>query len=166
VSDATHVVFAPDGRSVYFTTATDGPPATYRVSADGGTPTLVSPLFERATPSPDGRFLAGVYRANPKAPITLGVLSAASGQPVTTFTDFSVGPVVGSVMWSVDGKDVLYTTAERFNIWRRPYLGGDPVKVTNFTDLTIVRFAPSPDGRWFVLCRGATLRDAYLLTGF
>ena len=61
---------------------------------------------------------------------------------------------------------MIYTTVERFNIWRRPLAGGEPQRVTNFSDLAIVRFARSPDGRQLLLCRGTQTRDAFLMTGF
>jgi len=34
------------------------------------------------------------------------------------------------------------------------------------SDLAILRFALSPDGRTLLVCRGSTLRDAFLISGF
>jgi hypothetical protein len=61
---------------------------------------------------------------------------------------------------------VLYTTAERSNIWRRTIANGREDRVTNFSDLAILRFALSPDGRTFLLSRGTLTRDAFLLSSF
>jgi WD40 repeat protein len=48
----------PDTRQVYFTSLRAGSAATYRVSLDGGQPSLVAAGLERAAPSPDGKLLA------------------------------------------------------------------------------------------------------------
>jgi Tol biopolymer transport system component len=143
-----------------------GAPATYRLSLSGGNPTLFAPLFERAGVSPDGRFLAGVYRENARAGLSLGVLDAANGAPVKVFPNFPVTATTGSTEWTPDGSAVLYTTVERFNVWRRRLDGGEPERVTNFSDLAIIRFARSPDGKSLLLCRGSQNRDAFLITGF
>jgi hypothetical protein len=37
-------------------------------------------------------------------------------------------------------------------------------KITDFTDLTVFRFALSPDGRSILMARGTQSRDAFLLT--
>ena len=164
VTDATSIVFAPDGRSVYFTSTTRGAPATYRLSVEGGEPALVAPLFERAGISHDGRLLAGLYRENPRAPAVLGVLDAQTGKRIIAFPDFNPATGSGSIVWAPDDKTLLYSTAERFNIWRRDVATGQQARVTNFTELSILRFAISPDGGTLMLCRGTMLRDAFLIS--
>jgi Tol biopolymer transport system component len=166
VTDASFVVFARDGQSVYFTSSMQGAPATYRLPVDGGTPTLVASLFERANVSPDGRRLAGIFRENPRAPLSLSILSAESGTPEKVFPNLATTTIGGSLEWTTDASAVLFTTAERFNVWRRRVEGGEPERVTNFSDLAVVRFALSPDGRSLVACRGWQLRDAFMITGF
>ena len=52
------------------------------------------------------------------------------------------------------------------NIWLQRLSGGAPEKITDYSDLTIFRFEPSPDGRSFVLVRGTQNRDVFLLTNF
>jgi hypothetical protein len=51
-------------------------------------------------------------------------------------------------------------------VWKRKLPSGEPEKITRFSDLAIVRFAVSPDGRTLAVCRGAQTRDAFLFTGF
>ena len=165
VTDPSSLATAPDGRSLYFTSPKDGTPATFRLSVDGGEPALVARLFERAAPSPDGKLLAGLYRADLKAPLTLGVLDAATGKPVHTISDFSPASGSGSIAWTPDGKSLLFTTAERMNIWKQPAMGGPREKLTNFSELVIPRFALSRDGM-LLLARGAALRDAILISNF
>jgi hypothetical protein len=123
-------------------------------------------LFERANVSPDGRRLAGIFRENPRAPLSLSILSAESGTPEKVFPNLATTTIGGSLEWTTDASAVLFTTAERFNVWRRRVEGGEPERVTNFSDLAIVRFALSPDGRSLVACRGWQLRDAFMITGF
>jgi Tol biopolymer transport system component len=166
VTDATFLVFARDGRSVFFTSSMQGPPATYRLSIDGGTPKLVASLFERASVSPNGRELAGIFRENPRAPLALSILNADTGYPLKVFQNLPTTTVGGSLEWTPDGSALLFTTTERFNVWRRRVEGGEPERVTNLSDLALVRFALSPDGRSLVLCRGSQVRDAFLITGF
>ena len=166
VTDAAFLVFARDGRSLYFTSSMQGAPATYRLSIEGGSPALVAPLFERAAVSPDGRQLAGVYRENVRTGMSLGILTTETGTPVKVFPNLATTSLGGSTDWTPDGLAVLYTTTERFNVWRRRVEGGEPERVTNFSDLALVRFAVSPDGRSLVMCRGTQVRDAFLITGF
>jgi Tol biopolymer transport system component len=165
VTDPTSLVMAPDGRSLYFTTSKAGTPATFRLSIEGGEPALVARLFERAAPSPDGKLLAGLYRADLQSPLTLGVLDATTGKPVNTIGDFSPASGSGSIAWTSDGRSLLFTTAERMNIWKQPAMGGTREKVTNFSELWIPRFDVSRDGM-ILLARGAALRDAILITNF
>jgi Tol biopolymer transport system component len=160
------LAMAPSGREVYFTSLQDGSPATYRVSIEGGEPRLVARLFERAVPSPDGRYLLGLYKADAKAGISLGILDAASGTPVKVFPDFPTAGGSGGFGWMPDNKTVLVTTSERMNLWKQSMVGGPREKFTNFTDQWIVRFAVSPDGRTLLVCRGNVMRDAIMLTNF
>ena len=166
VTDAAFLVFARDGRSLYFTSSMQGAPATYRLSIEGGNPALVAPLFERAAVSPDGRQLAGVYRENVRTGMSLRSMTTETGTPVKVFPNLATTSLGGSTDWTPDGLAVLYTTTERFNVWRRRVEGGEPERVTNFSDLALVRFAVSPDGRSLVMCRGTQVRDAFLITGF
>jgi hypothetical protein len=103
-------------------------------------------LLARAGLSPDGRLPAGVYRGNAKAGVSLGVLDAETGKLVKVFPDFSAATAGVMIDWTSDGTSVLYTTVEAFNVWRRRLDGGEPERGTNFPDLIIIRFAPSPDG--------------------
>ena len=121
----------------------------------------------RAVVSPDSRLLAGSYRESPSGGFSLGVIDVATGKPVTVFPNFAQATGSGGMAFTLDGKALLYTTTERVNIWTRPLAGGgEPKKVTNFSDLDIARFALSPDGKTFALCRGAAIRDAVLITNF
>jgi Tol biopolymer transport system component len=165
VVGAQNLKFAPDGRSLYFTASIGGQLTTYRLSIDGGTPQRVAALLFRAAVSPDGTQLAGVYRRDERAPVEFAIVDT-SGNLIKNFGNVNFATGGGSIQWANDGQSVLYTTAERMNIWRHPIAGGQPQKVTNFSDLVISRFALSPDGQWIALCRGVVARDAFIVSNF
>ncbi|MBA2304565.1 MAG: PD40 domain-containing protein, partial [Acidobacteria bacterium] len=166
VADPGTLTMAPSGQQVYFTSLRGGSAATYRVSIDGGDPVLVAAGLERAAPSPDGRLLAGIYKASPESPVTLGIIDVETGKAINTISDYAAASGSGGTAWLPDGKTLLFTTAERTNLWKQPAMGGARERVTNFGDLWIVRFALAPDGKSVLFCRGIALRDAVLLTKF
>ena len=153
VSDPSYLTVAPDGRTVFFASTRDGTLSTWRVPIDGGIPTLVTPLFDRPAVSPDGRFLAGIYRADTQSAFALAVVSVEGGKPV-------------KVQWTADGEGVLFTTTERMNVWLQRVSGGDPVRITNFSEQTVFRAEPSPDGKTLIAARGNQTRDAFLISNF
>ena len=159
------LVFAPDGRAVYFTAPLGGQVSTYRLSIDGGTPEPVGALISRAGISSDGGRLAGVYRETERAPLELGIVSV-TGTRQQSFPGVNFASGGAAVQWDAKGEAVLYVTAERMNIWRQPLAGDPPQKLTNFSDLAVTRFAVSPDGRSIALSRGAVTRDAFIVTNF
>ncbi|HMB79281.1 MAG TPA: hypothetical protein VKI43_04415, partial [Vicinamibacterales bacterium] len=80
--------------------------------------------------------------------------------------DFIPSTGSATIAWTPDDTALIYTTAERTNIWRRAVADGRVERVTNFDDLAILRFALSPDGRTLLLSRGALTRDAFLISAF
>jgi len=167
VVGAQYLTFAPDGRWLYFSAPLGGQTSTHRVALGGGAPQAIPANIVRGGPSPDGTMLAGAFRKDERSPIELALVSSADGTLIKTFGPVSFASGGGStVQWDRDGKGVVYTTNERRNIWRQPLAGGPPQQMTNFSDLTISRFAMSPDGRSIALCRGAVTRDAFLVSNF
>ena len=72
----------------------------------------------------------------------------------------------GGFAWAPDGASLFFTSVERMNIWKWTFAGGEPRKVTNFSDRTIVRLGQSPDGKSVLVSRGTAVRVAFLLTNF
>jgi len=159
------LVVSPDGQTVFFTSSMEGPPSTYSVPMTGGQPKLVTQRLAGAVVSPDGRMLAGVYRANDRDQISIGVIDAATGKPIHVFKNAVLGGNT-TFGWTRDSRTVLYTTAERINLWAQPLDGGSPRQLTNYTDQWILRFAIFPDGKQMVLSRGTGLRDAVQVKNF
>jgi Tol biopolymer transport system component len=166
LNDPGNLTIAPDGKTVLFASSKDGAVATYRTTLDGGEPVLVARLIDRGAVSPDGKLLAGSYRESPTAPLSLGILSLADGKAVKVFPGYAPGSGGAGIVWARDGSAVFFTTNERANIWKQRLDGGAAEKVTSFTDLGIMRFAFSPDGKTMILSRGSLSRDAFLLTNF
>ncbi len=170
VAYAANLEVTPDGAWLLFSGLHNGDRATWRLPAAGGTPSLLAERLERASPSPDGRYVAGVWRESVLDTFEVAVLPIHGGPPVhrfrsnesTTFTNSGAG----SVKWARDGRSLYVTTAERIDIWRQRLDGAPLERVTNFLEGGIFGFALSPDGRSLVVSRGPNLRDAFLITGF
>lgn len=161
-----HLALAPDARTLFFTSAARGLMSTWTIPVEGGTPQLVVDGLDRAVVSPDGRLIAGIWQGTPEMRPALAVFSIEGGPPLHVFDGVFAGPGTGGVWWSADGRSLVYTTAERTNVWRQRLDGGDPTQVTSFTDGLISRGDLSLDGRALITYRGEALRDAYLITGF
>jgi Tol biopolymer transport system component len=165
VSDAAHLSVTPDGRWLVFTSGAEGADATWKLPVTGGTPALVAKFMARAAVSPDGRFVAGIWRETPGSALLLAVVPLDGGPPVHTFQGPFTTTGAGAVEWSADGRSLLYTTAERSNIWLQRVDGGSPVQVTRFAEGTVFGFARALDGGALVMSRGTSARDAFLITG-
>ena len=163
--DANGIVFARDGAGVFVSSSVLGPPAVLHVPIGGGEPRPIAVRLDRPALSPDGKLLAGTYREQPGGPVSLSVLTSDTGTLVRSFP-IETTSLGGSTGWTTDGSAIMFTTVERYNVWKRPLAGGEPEKVTRFSDLAIIRFAVSPDGRTLALGRGSQNRDAFLFTGF
>jgi hypothetical protein len=170
VGDAANLEVIPGGGGLLFTAPHNGERATWRIPIDGGTPVLVADRLERAAPSPDGRFVAGLWRPTVLDTIELAVFPIAGGPPVHRFPSdertIYTNAGVGSVKWTPDGRGLYVTTAERTDIWLQPLDGGPLRRVTNFLEGGVFGFSVSPDGRSLAVSRGPNLRDAFLITGF
>lgn len=160
------IALSPDGKTIYFSSPMDGPLSTYRLPIEGGTPTLVARGLYRASVSPDGRVLAGVYRPEESSPLGIGLIDAATGRPIRVTPNYAAPSGGPNFAWTPDGQKVIFTTTERVNLWAEPAAGGDREKLTDYSDQWIIRLALSPDGKRMALSRGTALRDAILLRNF
>ena len=165
-AEAHDLVLSGDGRSLLFSApAADRIESTWTVPVQGGEPLLLVKGLTRASASPDGRTVAGVWQERPDANAVVAIFPAAGGAPIERFDRF-VASVNGGVWWSRDGESLLITAADRTNLWRQPLRGGPPVQATGFADAVINRGDLSADGRTFLAFRGNPIRDAFLITSF
>ncbi|PWT93300.1 MAG: hypothetical protein C5B55_04790 [Blastocatellia bacterium] len=159
---------SPDGKSVIYHSSEMAGDRIWKVSIDGGTPSLLSdkaarhPVF-----SPDGKQIA-CYLREEGAIWKLAVLPVAGGQAIKTFpisapvADQWVGP-----HWTPDGKAITYvfTKGGISNIWTQPISGEVATQLTNFDENQIFAFAWSPDGKNLALVRGVNAKSLISMKG-
>ena len=141
-------------------------PATWRVPIAGGQPTLIAPGIDRPAVSPDGRFLAGMNVASTAGQLALVTMPLDGSGPARVLGTIAPATANGVAEWTAKGDGILYSTVERANVWLQPVVGGPPVKITNLTDLGIVRGKRAPDGDSLIVARGVAQTDAYLVSNF
>ena len=156
----------PDGQFVVCASLGDAEPATWRVPIAGGQPTLIAPGIDRPAVSPDGRFLAGINVASTAGQLALVIMPLDGSGPPRVLGTIAPATANGLVEWTAKGDGILYSTVERANVWLQPLSGGPPVKVTDLTDLGIVRGKRTPDGEGLIVARGVAQTDAYLVSNF
>jgi Tol biopolymer transport system component len=156
----------PDGQFVVCASASEAEPATWRVPIGGGQPTLIAAGIDRPAVSPDGRFLAGINVGSGGGQITLVTMPLDGSGPPRVLGTIAPATANGLLEWTASGQGVLYSTVERANVWLQQLSGGPPVKITNLTDLGIVRGKRTPDGRSLIVARGVAQTDAYLVSNF
>jgi Tol biopolymer transport system component/tRNA A-37 threonylcarbamoyl transferase component Bud32 len=156
----------PDGRYVVCASLGDAEPATWRVPIDGGQPTLIAAGIDRPAVSPDGRLLAGINVASNAGQLALVTMALDGSGAAQVLGTIAPATANGLVEWTANGDGILYSTVERANVWLQRVSGGPPVKVTNLTDLGIVRGKRSAEGDSLIVARGVAQTDAYLVSNF
>jgi eukaryotic-like serine/threonine-protein kinase len=164
VSRASYLDVTSDGRWITFTTDQDGSPSLWRVASSGGPPDLVIERLDRASLSPAGDRAVGVLSRGSRYGVA--VLPAAGGEPIWVPSDGSAATALGVFRWTLDGKGVYFTTAERTNLWFYRFGAPGQVKISNFADATVYCGALSRDGRSMLITRGVQTRDAFRITNF
>jgi eukaryotic-like serine/threonine-protein kinase len=164
-------VCTPDGRFVVYTGAEGNERRLMRVAATGGTPQKLNDLNMRGpTISPDGRQIAALYVADPRAVPKLAVMSVEGGAP-TQVIDLPNDLDFSGLAWTADGRSIIFPAVEKgvTNLWIQP-LGttqgkpAPPRQWTHFPANSVTRFAISPDGKQIVLARDASTSDIVLVT--
>jgi eukaryotic-like serine/threonine-protein kinase len=156
----------PDGQYVVCVSLGDSEPSTWRVPIAGGQPTLIAAGIDRPAVSPDGRFLAGINVASTAGQLALVTMPLDGSGPPRTLGTIAPATANGLVEWTATGDGILYSTVERSNVWLQKLSGGPPIKITNLTDLGIVRGKRTADGDSLVVARGVAQTDAYLVSNF
>jgi serine/threonine protein kinase len=157
----------PDGKSVVYTDfSVRGLGAIRKVSIDGGNSTqLTDKPADRAAISPDGKYIACGYQAEPNSARKIAVISIDGGAPVKLF-EVSPTASVRPLSWSSDGRSLIYvdTSGGVSNLWAQPLEGGKPVQLTDFKSDRIYSFDFSRDGRQLALTRGNESTDVVLFS--
>jgi eukaryotic-like serine/threonine-protein kinase len=161
----------PDGRWVVYSLESGGLwNQLQKVSIEGGNPVELFRTFIVAGPtvSPDGKWIACIYRESPQVPPQLGILPFAGGKPVKVF---QLPPNTHSLFaWTPDSRAVTYTISKGgvggvSNIVEQPADGGKTRQLTHFDSGQIFSFAWSSKGD-LALARGSDSSDVVLLRNF
>ncbi len=133
--------WTPDARLVYQVASYNAD--IWMMDADGSRPkqlTLNSGQNNAPSVSPDGRYV--VFHSNRSGNNQVWRMNIDGSNP-----KHLVGGSAESLLPEVspDNKWVFYTHGER-SIWKVPFEGGDPIRLTN---KTCIWATISPDGKWF-----------------
>jgi Tol biopolymer transport system component/predicted Ser/Thr protein kinase len=164
---------SPDGKWVIYTSFDPGSVTLRRVSIDGGESAELSGKISIAGDvSPDGRWIACFYKADPAQPQrrSIAVLPFEGGDPIKVFDVPSNAKETGWLgpRWTPDGRSVAYVVDSEgaSNIWCRPLDGGTPSQLTDFKDKRIFAFEWSKDGEHILYSRGVINNDVVLIRNF
>jgi Tol biopolymer transport system component len=160
---------SPDGQWVIYHGSDSSGDRIWKVSIDGGSPTLLSEkTAHHPVYSPDGKLIA-CYLREEGGPWQLAVLPVAGGRPIKTLSiPASVGDQWVGPRWTADSQAITYvlTKGGISNIWIQP-LSGEPARqLTDFDQDQIFAFAWSPDGNNIALVRGVNARSMILMKNF
>ena len=156
-----YAALSPDGLWAVVPRAT----GLWRVPLDGGEPALLTgrPGYLPAV-SPDGARVAFFLPA-----ARIGILPSEGGE-IERLLDAPAPPAsLGTFLrWSDDGEALLVNSApgDRANIWRLPLDGGEPERLTDFSDELLFWFEPLGDGQSLIVSTGRISRDALLLRNY
>ena len=145
-------------------------PSVWRVSIDGGKPTVVQTESFDALPSPSGRLIYYSTFEWEQGPPRVRVLrwKVVSSTDLKRLFSLDAPSATPGILpiWAPDdsGLDYVVTRNGVSNIWRQPLTGQPPVQITHFTTGKIFSFAWSPDGRWLSLASGVNRSDVVLMS--
>jgi Tol biopolymer transport system component/DNA-binding winged helix-turn-helix (wHTH) protein len=154
---------SPDGKWIVYDTRNREKHEMLRIGIDGGEPVLVTDtMSSSAIFSPDGKWLALFYRAEPGG-INKIALMPFSGGPVRVIKDLPAH--YGGFVWTTDGQGLAYSAKQGGgNIWIQPVDGSAARQLTHEKTNPIVTFQWSRDGRWLAYASGSQTSDVVLIS--
>jgi Tol biopolymer transport system component len=153
----------PDGKFVVYLSIREGRDFIWRVSIDGGDPVrMTDKEYSDPRVSPDGKFIAGGYKAGPNSPEQLAILSFADGKPVKVFDVPHTATFNDGIRWTRDGGGVCYRDLGN-GVWRQSFQGGSPQRIEGLPDEKSYIYNWSRDGKLFAFTRGREISDVVLL---
>jgi eukaryotic-like serine/threonine-protein kinase len=160
-----------DGKWVVYSLQTGGLwDRIQKVSIEGGKPVELVRTFIVAGPSisPDGKWIACIYRNSPRVPPQMALLPFAGGKPVKIFPLPS--NAYSLFVWTPDSRAVAYLMSKGGvggvpNIVEQPIDGGAPKQLTHFSSGRIFSFAWSAKGE-LAMARGTDSSDVVLIRNF
>lgn len=164
--------YSPDGKWIVFLDESSVKPVVYRIPAEGGQPVKITDWWS-GFPSvgPDNTTLASwnaeiVPQDSPNLGTRVSLSSVESGVANQLFK--ITGVAVGELRWIENGRSLAYATEENgiSTVWSQSIKGGPPKQIMHFSDNPILSFDWSRDGNYFACARGASTRDAVLISQF
>jgi Tol biopolymer transport system component/DNA-binding winged helix-turn-helix (wHTH) protein len=150
---------SPDSLFVYYKSNETGIGGLRRISIDGGeSVALTDKETSWSCVSPDGKFIAALYRTDKRH---IAILPIAGGQPLKLFDLPKSGTTFGGIRWMPDGKAVVYYDTN-YGYWKQQIEGGEPNRIKNLPKERLYNFAWSNDGKQFAFVRGQEIRDVVL----
>jgi serine/threonine protein kinase len=154
---------SPDGRFILYRPAT--PTELKRIPASGGEAKLiVDNLRAGGGYLRDGRIGMATYVTTPsgRIDVRITILPPEGGTPVHTLVgrsrDYGYGPDPESAAYMLHEEGIS-------NLWRHPFDGSEPTKITSFTSGRIFSWDFGQDGTLY-LGRGELSSDVVLITDF
>ncbi len=158
---------SPDSKYFVYTSFQNGKQTLMEMPVKGGQGRQLSDKFVSfAAISPDGKqiatFTATGSGVNFKPLVE--IIPAEGGLPVRSFPP--ARSVSGLFRYSADGQYLYYPITEKgvSNLVRQPVAGGQPMAVTNFSDLLIYGFDYDSKNKRLAVTRGRTNSDIVLIT--
>jgi len=176
-----HAVCTRDGKELVYSAHTLGNIRLMKMLLDGGAPVDLREQFAiRIDPSPDGRSIAAISRADLEKPPKLLILPLDGSDRRVRYelpagTDYGAGFGIGrsDLAWLPDGRSVAYFVSEKSvgNLWAQAVnldssSAPPPTQITHFTSEHIFSFRWSADGKQLALARGRRPSDAVLISHF
>ncbi|MEJ2006740.1 MAG: protein kinase [Acidobacteriota bacterium] len=160
---------SPDGKWVVYHSLSNGRRQLWKVSIDGGKPVQLTNAAEAsgASVSPDGKWIACLYRKSPRKPWEIAILPFEGGKPVKTFRFPPNREPSAPLTWTPDAQAVAYLVETHgvSNIVAQPIGGGAPRQLTHYDTDRIFAFSWCRDGQ-LALARGTRSSDVVLIRKF
>jgi Tol biopolymer transport system component len=111
-------VFSADGKWIFFSSLLPGSAGISKVSVEGGDPVrLAEGNYGGLAVSPDGKLIAAKYVENRRSadqrPDKIAILPVDGGIPIKSFGIRSDPTTMISVIWSADGKGLIFKSGSR-----------------------------------------------------
>jgi Tol biopolymer transport system component/DNA-binding winged helix-turn-helix (wHTH) protein len=155
----------PDSQQVLFRSIVPGVGSrVFRVAIGGGQPIrLTDRISAEPIVSPDGKWIAIIYRAAPAAINKIAVMPSSGGEPKLIC---DLPAFYGRFRWTPDGSGLAYAAKQEGigNIWIQPVDGSAPKQLTHWSSNPILSFDWSRDGKWLAYSNGTLTSDVVLIT--
>jgi Tol biopolymer transport system component/DNA-binding winged helix-turn-helix (wHTH) protein len=154
---------SPDGKWVVYKSTCEADGGIWRVPIEGGSPTR---LTDRGAQwpwvSPDSKWVACEYSVSADKE-RLAVIPIDGGPPAKLFEIPPLANFRYGIRWTSDGQAITYRDWGS-GIWRQPFAGGAPQRITGLPDEKIYSYGWSRDGKTFAFTRGNEIRDVVLIS--